>query len=813
MKFLGKKLAFALGGKKKSARPMTASIGASSQTPGFRSMQDSDAWNPDLVGVEGLRTLDRMHVSDPTVTAVMRAYMAPIMAARWEVEPASDDARAVDAADLVREQLFSLECSWEDFIEEALEHLVFGFYPFELIWEISEGQAVLRDLAPRPPVEIEEIRSDARGRFLGIEQELTEPETGDLPPGVDLGRMRGGKAGRVFIPAEKLCHVVRARRGANFAGRSILRGAYKPWWIKKELEMLAGIALERRSLGVDVMKLPPDATPDQQAEMETALMGLHNREAQFLTVPSGYEYVLEGLRGSVLDPKSMIEYCDISIARAGSAEFIAMGAGSTGSFAQHADKTSLFMQGLGSTTRAIKAAINRQVIPHIVRYNLGDLPMDELPMLTHSRLDSRNVQGIASAAVSLASSNLIGEVTDEDRNQFRALLELPELDIEAERDDDDGDPVEIPEGGEPSLPEGAVEDVQKTALNGAQVQAAQGIVQSVSDGILPRDSAIGMLMQFFRMTREQALAIMGSVGDGFEPRRPEPDPPAPPPMGDDGGRLDAAARKRAVEMPRSDFPVTQFMDADAIRDELDAYQKAIISAARKVQRKQVAEMVDEATTRWAAGQKRSIVKPTVPHLDEIAEVFTEKLVELARRGEEMVEDELRLQADAAGVSSFSIKPVNLTRQSSIDAFLAIRGDTIAAKLGDQLRSAFRFEIMPQIREGNYDSGKLARALDGLQLAEVAKAARLAISEALSMGRRTAQEAFESEGDIAFYVYSTATESNTCGACAVLEGARIEAGSPDFQKFYPPLRDGPAGPCEGADGCNCDIFAVYKTRGG
>lgn len=66
------------------------------------------------------------------------------------------------------------------------------------------------------------------------------------------------------------------------------------------------------------------------------------------------------------------------------------------------------------------------------------------------------------------------------------------------------------------------EDIQKTALNGAQVQAAVEIVKSVATREMPRESAIGMLMEFFQLTRDGAERVLGDVGRSFfvEPQEP-----------------------------------------------------------------------------------------------------------------------------------------------------------------------------------------------------------------------------------------------------------------------------------------------------
>lgn len=86
-------------------------------------------------------------------------------------------------------------------------------------------------------------------------------------------------------------------------------------------------------------------------------------------------------------------------------------------------------------------------------------------------------------------------------------------------------PDEIPAGG--------------LSLNGAQISAVTNIVLAVAEGRLPRDSAVGLLMQLFGVTLEQAGDMLGSAGTGDEtmPNRPAggsaTDEDGPPPESDE----------------------------------------------------------------------------------------------------------------------------------------------------------------------------------------------------------------------------------------------------------------------------------------
>ena len=76
--------------------------------------------------------------------------------------------------------------------------------------------------------------------------------------------------------------------------------------------------------------------------------------------------------------------------------------------------------------------------------------------------------------------------------------------------------AEMPEGGVPAAAE-------TTVLNGAQIAAAVSIVQAVSSGQMPRDSAVGLLVTLFHVSTEQAETMLGSAGTGAttQPNIPE----------------------------------------------------------------------------------------------------------------------------------------------------------------------------------------------------------------------------------------------------------------------------------------------------
>lgn len=73
------------------------------------------------------------------------------------------------------------------------------------------------------------------------------------------------------------------------------------------------------------------------------------------------------------------------------------------------------------------------------------------------------------------------------------------------------------------------EQVADTALNGAQITALLDIVGQVTQGLIPRDAAIAIIMRSFTVNKDQAEALLGSAGAGFVPASTEAPAPNPAP--------------------------------------------------------------------------------------------------------------------------------------------------------------------------------------------------------------------------------------------------------------------------------------------
>jgi hypothetical protein len=130
---------------------------------------------------------------------------------------------------------------------------------------------------------------------------------------------------------------------------------------------------------------------------------------------------------------------------------------------------------------------------------------------------------------------------------------------------DGGDGLPVDGGAIPT--DGAAVAPQST-LNGAQMEGILAIVQQVVLGTLPRESAIELILVAVPVSREQAEAILGPIGQGWEPDRlPEgSENPAPPEQAPPAAaKVDAAGKVSRLKGMGDDDGDPEDITADVLR--------------------------------------------------------------------------------------------------------------------------------------------------------------------------------------------------------------------------------------------------------
>jgi len=117
------------------------------------------------------------------------------------------------------------------------------------------------------------------------------------------------------------------------------------------------------------------------------------------------------------------------------------------------------------------------------------------------RFDTSGIRELAEDDLAIANKSVVLLNADIiDRQEARAMNGLEVV----EADDTEDAAGEV-----------AGEVTEDRVLNGAQITAATQIVQSVADGMLPRDAGVGQLVVMFNLSHEQAESMLGSAGITF----------------------------------------------------------------------------------------------------------------------------------------------------------------------------------------------------------------------------------------------------------------------------------------------------------
>jgi phage gp29-like protein len=334
----------------------------------------ADEYLPELSFPRSIAVYTRMRRSDATVQALELAITLPIRATDWDVQPASDDPTAKEAADLVYDNLFGgMTHTFDDFLRDALLALFYGFTVFEKVFEERDDYIVWRKFAPRHPQTIERFLFDETGGLAGVRQVGFDPQ----------GRFR-----QVDIPIEKLLVFIWRRELGNPYGVSVLRAAYKHWFLKDLAYKLQAIALERWAVGIPVGKVPAGTSEQDKQTFLQMLEAMRGHERAAMVLPEDYSVELIGAEAGQRANQAFVEaiqHHDTMIVKAVLAQFLNLGMGDVGSWALSRDHSQLFLMGLNSVAQWFADHINRYAIPQLCRLNFGE-DFTDFPELTFADL-------------------------------------------------------------------------------------------------------------------------------------------------------------------------------------------------------------------------------------------------------------------------------------------------------------------------------------------------------------------------------------------------------------------------------------------
>lgn len=396
-----------------------------------------------LQGPRGQRAFHQMAENDSTISAILNAIDLIVRAVDWKVTPADDSTAAKDKAEWAESILHDMDRPFEDTISEAMTMLVYGWSYFEQVLRKrtkatgsteDDGTFGLKKLAPRSQDTLERWEMSPRGDILGLWQQPVHAG----PP--------------VFIPIHRALHFRTRVHKNNPEGKSILRSAYRPWYLLKTIQDSEAIGIERELAGLPVAYIPSKyfgsgLSADEQAffnAIKQTVRDVKFNEQGGVVLPSDTYPDADGNPSNTalvklellssggqraIDPNEAILRYQKDMARSALADFIMLGTDGKGSYALSQDKTDLFLRAAETYLNRVALGLNRQLLPRLWEINGFDREL--MPQYAPGRVAPVDLGEIGTFLEKLARAGA-PLFPDEDLGAYvRDMAGLPEATGEA----------------------------------------------------------------------------------------------------------------------------------------------------------------------------------------------------------------------------------------------------------------------------------------------------------------------------------------------------------------------------------------------
>lgn len=388
----------------------------------------NEEFHKKLQGQRGVETFQEMSENDSTVGAVLFAVDLLIRAVDWNVVPSDpNNPAAVDGKDFLDSVLHDMEHTFEDFVSEVMSMLPYGWSYFE--------EVLKRRTGPSSDPSKNSKHSDGKigVRKLEIRGQDTLSRWNILPDGTIAGMYQTpaivseGFTGEMYIPMNRgLLFRTKVHKN-NPEGRSILRSAYRSWYMLKTIQNVEAIGIERELAGLPVAYVPAyvmksDAEAGDRQFYESVkkiVRDVKFNEQGGIVLPSDmwpgkddepssapmvkFELLTSNGRRQI-DTNVTITRYQRDIARSVLADFIMLGTDGKGSYALSQDKTDLFLRACETFLWRVASVLNRDFVPRLWSYN--GFPLDTMPTLEPGKVAPTDLAGLGDFIESLSRAGM-----------------------------------------------------------------------------------------------------------------------------------------------------------------------------------------------------------------------------------------------------------------------------------------------------------------------------------------------------------------------------------------------------------------------
>lgn len=370
---------------------------------------------PALKGRRAVKVFREMSLNDPIVHSMLFTVEQLLRQVTWTVTTTGNTPEEKKAAEFVEQCMDDMSHTWNDMIAECLSFLPYGWSWHEIVYKKRVG----------PDTGDPRTRSKYTDAKIGWRkipirsQETMLRWVFDEDGGIKgMVQMAPPYYKMTVIPIERsLLFRARMSKG-NPEGQSILRGSYRPWFLKKRLEEFEAIGVERDLAGMPVAYVPSDYMKAKKGSdkhrtymaFKQMVQNVRRDEHEGLVLPNEFDtetkqplfkFELLSAGGSrTFDTNALISRYEQRILQTILADFIMVGHEGSGSYAMHVDKTGIFRAALNSFAAAIADTFNRYAIPRL--FEVNGWKMEEYPQLEPSNVDPPNLTELSSFMTSMS---------------------------------------------------------------------------------------------------------------------------------------------------------------------------------------------------------------------------------------------------------------------------------------------------------------------------------------------------------------------------------------------------------------------------
>ncbi|MBC7340901.1 MAG: hypothetical protein H5U02_00345 [Clostridia bacterium] len=368
----------------------------------------------DLGGPRAVKVYKQMRDDDPIIGAILFAIKMLCRQASWRVEPGGSKQADLEAADFLESCMYDMSQSWHDTVTEILSMLVFGWSYHEIVYKRREG-------ASRDPTRKSKYNDGRIGwRKIPIRaQETLNAWIFDEDGGIQGMKQLAPPDYRLTdIPIEKALLFRTESSKNNPEGRSVLRNAYRPWYFKKNIEVIEAIGIERDLAGFPVVWVPEKiANPETEEErgsyeaFKRLVTGMKRDQQEGAVMPLVYDERGNKLYDLTLlstgsrrqfDTTAIVQRYDTRIAQTVLADFIMLGVQKVGSFALASSKTHLFAVAIGAYLDEIEEVFNTHAVPRL--FELNGWKLENLPEIRHGDIEDVDLEELGNYISKLAGA-------------------------------------------------------------------------------------------------------------------------------------------------------------------------------------------------------------------------------------------------------------------------------------------------------------------------------------------------------------------------------------------------------------------------